>query len=69
MSKTLIKLTVIIALLTTLTTTARGQKATIVEEQLVFKTYPYSDPNPVPNPGQPRPSSTKMRHTHLSRKP
>ena len=46
--KKLIKPVAIIALLVALTTTAQGQKATISEEQKVFKTYPYSDPNPVP---------------------
>ncbi|MEN8226743.1 MAG: DUF5107 domain-containing protein [Bacteroidota bacterium] len=46
--KAAVKLTAIIALLSILTTTTQGQKATIVEEQVVFKTYPYSDPNPVP---------------------
>ena len=46
--KILIKLTATITLLSTLTMSAQGQKATIIEKQKILKTYPYSDPSPIP---------------------
>ena len=41
-----------LALVTALPAAGRAERATVREYKKIFRTYPFSDPDPVPNPGR-----------------